>query len=846
VLSGDESPSLHPLRWREGFGTLGMIDLAALERWFAKRQWTVFDFQRSAWAAYARGESGLIHAPTGTGKTLAAWLGALMQAQSADEPIRVLWITPMRALAADTAEGLQRAADELGVPWKVEVRTGDTGSAARARQRKRLPQALVTTPESASLLLSYADLIPQFAGLRAVIVDEWHELLGSKRGVQTELVVSRLRALAPGLRVWGLSATLGNLDQARAALLGPLQSGLLLGGDLLKTLVIDTLIPEAVDTFPWAGHMGLQLLPRVAEAIDTAQSTLVFTNTRAQAERWFEHLQMIRPGLPLALHHGSMDAQLRAAAEAGLREGSLRAVVATSSLDLGVDFTPVDQVIQIGGPKGVARLLQRAGRSGHRPGAVTRVLCVPTHALELAEFAAARVALAAGRIESRIPLTNSLDVLAQHLVTLALTASLSADDIRREIATTHAYAGLPEAEWQWVLDFVMRGGALHAYPQFRKVVERDDGVLSVADATVARRHRMSVGTITADSMMRVQFQNGPALGSVEESFIARLKPGESFLFAGRKLTLKRVRDMTALVSSGGKGQTIPRWAGGKMPLSSTLAATLVELFASVDKPRHSGTEPAPGSNEDGNPVLPSVQSPELEALKPLLEIQRRWSQLPAPGRLVIERASSREGQHLFVFPFAGRHVHEGLSALLAYRLGKLTPITATLTPNDYGFELLAPKLPPLDVMQLKALLSPTDLDLDLPASLNAAEMAKRRFREIARVAGLVFEGYPGAGKTVKQVQVSSGLLYDVLAKYDADNRLTRQALAEVLEQQLDYRRLRQVVDQIAECDLLLVDTPRFTPFAFPLWAERIGNRMSNEDWRERVLRMVKTLETAAC
>ncbi len=813
------------------------LTLSAIEAWFKRRQWTVFDFQRAAWAAFAAGESGLIHAPTGTGKTLAAWLGALMQAQSADEPIRVLWITPMRALAADTADGLQRAADELGVPWRVEVRTGDTGSAARTRQRKRLPQALVTTPESASLLLSYADLIPQFSGLHAVIVDEWHELLGSKRGVQTELVVSRLRALASGLRVWGLSATLGNLQEARDALLGPGAAGRLLGGDLPKNLVIETLIPEAVDTFPWAGHMGLQLLPRVADAIDAAQSTLIFTNTRAQAERWFEHLQMIRPQLPLALHHGSMDAQLRAAAEAGLRDGSLRAVVATSSLDLGVDFTPVDQVIQIGGPKGVARLLQRAGRSGHRPGAVSRVLCVPTHALELAEFAAARAALAAGRIESRMPLVNSLDVLAQHVVTLALTASVTAAELRDEIAKTHAYATLPDAEWQWVLDFVMRGGALHAYPQFRKVVERSDGVLIVDDATVARRHRMSVGTITADSMMRVQFQNGPSLGSVEESFIARLKPGESFLFAGRKLTLKRVRDMTALVSSGGKGQTIPRWAGGKMPLSSTLAATLVKLFASTEKSRH--------SRDGGNPVLQSVQSPELEALKPLLDIQQRWSHLPAPGRLVIERASSREGEHLFVFPFAGRHVHEGLSALLAYRLSQLTPITATLTPNDYGFELLVPKLPPMDAAQLKALLSPVDLDLDLPASLNAAEMAKRRFREIARVAGLVFEGYPGAGKTVKQVQVSSGLLYDVLAKYDADNRLTRQALAEVLEQQLDYRRLHRVVDHIAECEVILVDTPRFTPFAFPLWAERIGNRMSNEDWRDRVLRMVQTLESAA-
>lgn len=828
-----------PVPAADGPATGRPLSVAAVERWFAQRRWTVFDFQRAAWAAWVRGESGLIHAPTGTGKTLAAWLGALLQAQSADEPIRVLWITPMRALAADTASSLQRAADELGVPWSVEVRTGDTGSTARARQRRRLPHALVSTPESASLLLSYADLMPQFAGLQAVVVDEWHELLGSKRGVQTELVISRLRGLAPGLRVWGLSATLGNLDEARDALLGPplaadgagARAGLLLGGEQPKDLVIESVIPERVDTFPWAGHMGLPLLPRVAEAIDAARSTLVFTNTRSQAERWFEHLQMIRPELPLALHHGSMDHALRAAAESGLRDGSLRAVVATSSLDLGVDFTPVDQVIQIGGPKGVARLLQRAGRSGHRPGAVSRVLCVPTHALELAEFAAARVALQAGRIEPRVPLRNSLDVLAQHVVTLALTASVTAEALRREIATTHAYATLPDAEWQWVLDFVMRGGALHAYPQYRKVIERADGVLIVEDATIARRHRMSIGTITADSMMRVQFQNGPSLGSVEESFIARLKPGESFLFAGRKLTLKRVRDMTAWVSSGGKGQTVPRWAGGKMPLSSTLAATLVELLAAVD---------APEAGAGGRAPLP-----ELVALAPLLELQRRWSRLPAPGRLVIERAKSREGEHLFVFPFAGRQVHEGLSALLAYRLGQRTPITATLTPNDYGFELLAAQLPPLSPADLKALLSPRDLDLDLPASLNAAEMAKRRFREIARVAGLVFEGYSGAGKTVKQVQVSSGLLYDVLAKYDAGNRLTRQALAEVLEQQLDYRRLQRIVEHIADCELILVDTPRFTPFAFPLWADRIGNRLSNEDWHERVLRMVETLETAA-
>lgn len=803
-----------------------MPTLRDIDDWYARRHWTVFDFQRACWQAYLRGESGLIHAPTGCGKTLAAWLGPLLEAEDADEPIRVLWITPMRALAADTTGSLQAACEALGVPWKVECRTGDTSANARAKQRKRLPQCLVTTPESASLLLSYADLIPQWRGLRAVIVDEWHELLATKRGVQTELVIARLRALATGLRVWGLSATLGNLDEAQAALLGPgrdpARSGTY-GADLPKTLHLDTLVPNAVDRFPWGGHMGLPLLPKVAEVLDRARSTLVFTNTRAQAERWFEAIQMIRPELPSALHHGSIDAEARTAVEHGLKDGSLRVVVATSSLDLGVDFSPVEQVVQIGGPKGVARLLQRAGRSGHQPGLASRIVCVPTHALELAEFAAARTAIEQRRIEARRPLVHCLDVLAQHVVTLALTGTMTADAIRAEIAGSHAYAALPDAEWQWVLDFVMRGGALHAYPQFRKVVVRDDGTLIVDDATVARRHRMSVGTITSDSMMRVQYLSGAGVGSVEESFIARLKPGESFLFAGRKLTLVRVKDMAAYVKPGGKSQTIPRWNGGKMPLSSTLADSLVELLAAPE----------------------ASPAPEVQALAPLLAIQRQWSRLPQPGVLLAERATSREGEHLFVYPFAGRHVHEGLAALLAWRLSKRAKITATLTPNDYGFELLAESLPPVDGEALKALLAPADLDLDLPASLNAAEMAKRRFREIARVAGLVFEGYPGAGKTVRQVQVSSGLLFDVLVKYDRDNLLTRQALAEVLEQQLDYRRLRQAAERIAGQDVVIVDTPRFTPLAFPLWAERIGSRLSTEDWKDRVLKMAATLEKAA-
>jgi ATP-dependent helicase Lhr and Lhr-like helicase len=797
----------------------------ALIRWFAKQHWPVADFQRQAWAAYARGASGLISAPTGAGKTLAAFGGPLLQAEGHHEPLRVLWITPMRALAGDTAENLQRAVDALESGWTVERRTGDTGSAARARQRKRLPQVLVTTPESLCLLLSYPDLLPQWAGLKAVVVDEWHELLGSKRGVQVELALSRMRTLAPRLQTWGLSATLGNLDEARDALLGPGRSGLLIGADLPKTLDVQTLLPPTIERFPHAGHMGLVCLPQVVDALHAAETTLIFTNTRAQAERWHDALGMAAPELAIGLHHGSLDAAHRAAMEDGLRRGRLRAVVATSSLDLGVDFRPVDQVIQIGGPKGVARLLQRAGRSGHRPGATSRILCVPANTLEIAEFAAARAALAARELEARRPVRGALDVLAQHVVTLALTGRVTAEAILAEVRRTHAYADLGTEDWHWVLTFLTKGGAaLAAYPQFHKLAVRDDGVLYVPDATLARRHRMSVGTITADAMMKVAFVSGAGIGQVEESFIARLRPGESFLFGGRRLTLLRVKDMVAQVRVGGRSQTIPRFAGGKMPLSSTLANALERLMA----------QHAAG--------MLDTEVPEHTAVAPLFDLQAQVSALPLPGSLLVERTRSREGDHLFVYPFAGRHAHEGLSALLAWRFAQQAPASFTFSFNDYGFELLTRTLPPLSADEIRALLSPEAFATDLLASLNAAEMAKRHFREIARIAGLVFEGYPGAGKSLKQVQLSSGLLFDVLSRYDAPNRLLRQALDEVLERQLDRPRMLAALQAAQHDRIELVETPRLSPLAFPLWAERINSQLSSENALARIQRMAAELE----
>lgn len=807
--------------------------LARVDAWFAEQGWTPAPFQRRAWAAFRQGCSGLIHSPTGSGKSLAAWLGPVSRALESDDGqagLRVLWITPLRALAADTAENLRAALDGVGLDWKVETRTGDTGAAARARQRKRLPEALITTPESLSLLLSYKQAADRFRHLDAVIVDEWHELLGSKRGVQLELCLAWLRARRPGLPVWGLSATLGNLDEALAVLLGPhADAGERIAGDSAKTLTVRGLCPERLDRFPWAGHLGLSQLQPVIDYLEQGRSALLFTNTRSQAELWFEALakNKLEWITEIGLHHGSIDRPLRQKLEQGLREGAFRCVVCTSSLDLGVDFSPVDRVVQVGSPKGVARLMQRAGRSGHRPGADSEILCVPSHAFELVEIAAARRAWAAGRVEARRPLTLCLDVLVQHLVTLAVGDGFEPGAALAEARATHAFAALTDEQFQWCLDFITRGGpVLEHYPQFQRVVE-EGGRYRVTDQGLARRHRMSVGTITSDYQMRVKFLRGPGLGTIEESFIARLKPGDTFLFSGRALELVKVRDMIAYVRAAkGRRSLVPRWQGGRLPLSTELADTVLEILEEV----------AGGDYRD----------PEVQAIRSILEIQLDQSALPSRHRLLIERSRSREGTHLFLFPFAGRLAHEGLAALLAWRLGQRLPATFSISVNDYGLELLtASALPTLTDADWRALLSPERLVEDVLAALNASELARRRFRDIARISGLVFQGYPGKGKTGKQLQASSGLLYDTLDRYDPGHRLLDQARREVLESQLELGRLRAVLERVADQALCLTEPERFTPLAFPLWVERLRNRLSTESWRDRVARMTERLEKHA-
>jgi ATP-dependent Lhr-like helicase len=684
-----------------------------------------------------------------------------------------------------------------------------------------------------SLLLTWDDTPALFQHLELVVVDEWHELMASKRGVQVELALARLRRWRPGLRIWGLSATLGNLETARDSLLGldadgAARPGQIIRGLIPKALEIDSLIPATMERFPWSGQIGLRLLPEVISAIEEGKTSLVFTNTRATAEIWFQAILSARPDWAgiIALHHGSLDRATREWVEDGIRDGRLRCVVCTSTLDLGVDFTPVDRVLQVGSPKAVGRLIQRAGRSGHRPGAVSRLTCVPTNALELVDVAAARDALSAGAIESRPPLDRPLDLLAQHVVTIAVGGGFRPDELLAEIRTARAYRDLTDGEWRWVMDFVTRGGsALSAYPEYNKIVERD-GRYVARDRMVAMRHRMSIGTIVSEAAMKVAFVRGKTLGTVEENFLARLRPGDVFTFAGRTLRFVRVREMTAWVRLAHEpSSVVPHWTGARLALSPELAEA---VRRKVDQARQGIYDGA-----------------EMEAVRPILELQSTWSCLPAVDELLIERVRTREGYHLFFYPMEGRLVHEGMAALFAYRLAQLGPITFTLAANDYGFELLSADPAQLEQALEAGLVSPDHLLHDIPASLNAAELAKRQFREIARVAGLIFQGYPGNNKSVKQVQASSGLLYDVFARYDPENLLLFQAHREVLERQLEQSRLGRTLERLASGRISVTDVERPTPLAFALLVDRAREQVSSEKFLDRVRRLAAPLERAA-
>ncbi len=827
-----------------------------IRNWYKQKNWQQFAFQGEMEAAYLGGYSGLLNAPTGSGKTFALFLPFLADyinkhpdsyTRNTNNGLLMLWITPLRALTNDIRKAMQEVCDEIGLPWKIATRTGDTPAAEKAALKKKLPEVLLTTPESLHLMLAQKEYPKIFSGLQVVVIDEWHELLGTKRGVQVELGLSRLKVLSreslvqshpktdygPStmdyrLRIWGISATIGNLEQASEVLLGndfPPEKTTMVRANLEKKLEIKSIIPENIENYSWAGHIGVKLLPQVMEIVAKSKTTLIFTNTRSQSEIWYHAILDNYPEYAgvMAMHHGSLDNELRNWVEAALHAEALKVVVCTSSLDLGVDFRPVDSVVQVGSPKGVARFMQRAGRSGHHPGAVSRAWFVPTHSLELLEGAALKQGIKQGIYESRDPMLLTMDVLIQYMVTLAVSDGFRADELFNEVKTTFAFADLTRKEYNQLLDFITNGGkTLAAYDEFLKV-EVENGLFKVNSRRVAMRHRLSIGTITSDLNIRVKWLSGGSLGTVEEGFISKLKPGNTFWFAGRSLEFIRVKEMTAYVkkSNSTKG-LIPSWNGGRMPLSSQLSAVFRDKLDEV----------AHGIEKDE----------EVIALKPLFELQKQLSHLPESHEFLIESFKSREGHHLLFYPFEGRLVHEGMASLLAYRISKIKSASFSIAMNDYGFELLTDDDVPIEeVLEDAGFFSIDNLLEDIQHSLNANEMARRRFRDIAHIGGLVFTGYPGQQVKNKHLQASTSLLFDVFSEYEPDNLLVRQAYNEALAFQLEEFRLRLALQRIAKQSIVLKTIERPTPFAFPIMVDSLGReRLTTETMEERIAKMARS------
>lgn len=808
---------------------------AAVLAWFKSQGWNPWNFQTQVWAAYRSGRSGLLQVPTGAGKTYAAVMGPLAElideSRAGARPrrvdgLRLLYITPLRAVARDIELAIKRPIEELGLPLSVESRTGDTTQSVRQKQRERLPNVLITTPESLCLLLTRDNASELLRNVRAAVIDEWHELLSSKRGTQTELALAALRGLAPGLRTWALSATLQNLQQAAQAAVGGSADPLIIRGEIERPVIISSLLPQAA-RFPWAGHMGLTMLPQVLAWLDPEQATLVFLNTRAQAELWYQAIRISRPEWEpvLGLHHGSIDRARRQVLEAGLKSGAVRIVVATSSLDLGVDFAPVQRVMQIGSPKGIARLMQRAGRASHRPGAPCHIVCVPTHALELVEIAAVRSAIAEGHIEPRQPLDKPLDVLVQHLVSSSLGTGFRPDPLFEEVRTAYSYRDLTRQEFDWCMELVRDGGrTLGAYPEHHRIAPQTgepNAIHRVSSPRLASLHRLNVGTITSEMTLDIRLASGRRLGSIEEYFVSHLRPRDKFVFAGRVLEFVGLRELSAIVKpASGRTTRTPHWSGTRLPISESLA----------DAVRMALQHAAAGE----------YASDELLAARPIIEAQQHLSAVPAHDELLIEITRTREGRHLFVYPFEGRLVNGGLAALLALRISRRVATTFSTASTDYGFELLTGDALDFDALLTPELFSPDNLADDALQSANVSDLAKAQFREIARVSGLVYQHHPGARKTGRQVFSTAALIYDVFREFDADNLLLEQARREVLQRQFEQSRLTRALERLSTSRFLIKHTNGPTPLGLPLVLERLGGgRVSSETIEERVRKMTE-------
>lgn len=808
-----------------------MAALQQIENWFTAKKWKAFAFQKQTWQAYLSGNDGMLNAPTGSGKTYAVGLGILAEyienQNDVDHQkgIQAIWITPIRALAKEIESSLTRACEELDIPWEVAKRTGDTTSAQRAKQKKNLPQILITTPESLQLLMASKGYQKQFKSLKCIVNDEWHELLGTKRAVQMELAQSRLKRICPKLKIWGISATIGNMEEGVEVLLGNdfnHRNHKLIIANIKKKIKLETLIPEEVEKFPWAGHLGIRMLKQVVPVIKKSRTTLIFTNTRSQCEIWYQRLLEEEPDLAgqIAMHHGSIGKELREWVEDALHAEKLKAVVCTSSLDLGVDFGPVETIVQIGSPKGVARFLQRAGRSGHQPGATSKIYFVPTHSLEIIESAALGQAIKDGTLERRIPYFRSFDVLIQYLVTLAISDGFKPEEIYPEVKSTFSYESISDEEWNWVLRFIVHGGeSLDNYDEYKKVIIDEEGVYRVVDRTIAMRHRLSMGTIVSEPDIKITFMSGKYIGTVEEYFVASLNPGTVFWFAGRNLEFIQLKGTNAIVKlSKEKNGRAPSWKGSRMPLSSQLSAMLRTKIMESQ-------------------TIPDLQI-ELKSVAPLIQKQAERSHVPQNDEFLIEYFESKEGYHCYFYPFEGRFVHEGMASVIGYRISLLTPISFSIALNDYGFELLSDQLIPIEQALDNNIFSADHLFDDIQASVNSTEMARRKFRDIASISGLVFRGFPGKNKKDKHIQASSQLFFDVFADYEKTNLLYLQAFEEVMEFQLEETRMRTAMERIASQTIVLNYIEKPSPFSFPIMVDRLNReKLSSEKLEDKIRKM---------
>jgi ATP-dependent Lhr-like helicase len=857
-----------------------------IHNWLSTKGYQPFAYQEETWQHILDGKSGLVNAPTGTGKTFSVFLGSLIRFIEEDplhyqsrskNGLQLIWITPLRALAKDIGRAMEEVITELGMQWKVGIRNGDTSISERQKQKRQMPEVLIITPESLHLLLAQKNYPEVFTQLKLIAADEWHELMGSKRGVQVELAMSRILGLvnsrlpemstgksgkkkstAPTMvSLWAISATIGNLQEAMEVLLAPLQllgknstEGIIVRARLQKNIEVQSIIPDEIEKYPWAGHLGIKLAHRVLPILQESRTTLIFINTRGMSEMWYQTLLHIAPELAgvIALHHGSIEMELRSWVEDALHEGRLKAVVCTASLDLGVDFRPVETVIQVGSPKGVARFLQRAGRSGHSPDAVSRIYFLPTHSLELVEAAALKSAIGEQFIESREPMMLCYDVLVQYLGTLAVSDGFIPATIWKEVKATHCFSELTEDEWQEILFFLTTGGtALQQYDEYKKV-EVDNGLYQIKSRRIAMRHRLHIGTIVSDAMLKVKFLTGGYIGIIEEGFISRLEPGDSFTLAGRQLELVMIKDMNVLVrKSNVKRSIVPSWMGGRLPLSASLGKVLREQFDRASEMNSTSlikteTKRKKTKAAGNSPELFEEYAPELLALKSLFELQGYISHVPKANELLIEQIETRDGFHLFVYPFEGRLVHEAMAAVLAYRIGRITPITFSLAMNDYGFELLSDQPIPVDDNNVYELFSLDNLIEDIQRSVNATEMAKRKFRDIAVIGGLIFQGYPGEHKKTRHLQASAGLLFNVFNEYEPNNVLIRQAFQEVFNQQMEELRLRDMLQRIQHSRIVLRFPERLTPFCFPIKVDSMRENLTSEKLEDRVRRMQQQLE----